>query len=141
MQRLSNVHDEFVFPSPWASVCPLSFSPRLPKAMAAPRFMRAVTLTGFGGVDVLRVSANVPMPVPKPGEALVRIAYAGVNGPDLLQVVFRQLRYPFPLASPPTHTPASAACAVRHTCRTCCCRVAVSMARAAPGRVWGHPRS
>ena len=47
--------------------------------------MRAVTMKGNGGVDVLEVTA-VPIPVPKPGEALVRVAYAGVNGPDLLQV-------------------------------------------------------
>ena len=47
--------------------------------------MRAVTLSGFGAVDVMSVS-SVRVPVPKAGEVLVRVAYAGVNGPDLLQV-------------------------------------------------------
>jgi NADPH2:quinone reductase len=47
--------------------------------------MRAVACSGPGGVEVLSV-ASAPIPVPGPGEALIRVAYAGVNGPDLLQV-------------------------------------------------------
>ncbi len=47
--------------------------------------MRAVTLKGFGGVEMLQLS-DIPMPHPGVGEALIRVAYAGVNGPDLLQV-------------------------------------------------------
>ncbi len=48
--------------------------------------MRAVTCSGPGGVEVLGVE-HAPIPVPGPGEALIRVAYAGVNGPDLLQVL------------------------------------------------------
>ena len=40
--------------------------------------MRAVQYDEFGGVDVLRV-AEVPVPEPGPGEALVEVAAAGIN--------------------------------------------------------------
>jgi NADPH:quinone reductase-like Zn-dependent oxidoreductase len=40
--------------------------------------MRAVQYDEFGGVDVLRV-AEVPVPEPGPGEALVEVAAAGTN--------------------------------------------------------------
>ena len=40
--------------------------------------MRAVRYDEFGGVDVLRV-AEVPVPEPGPGEALVEVAAAGIN--------------------------------------------------------------
>jgi NADPH:quinone reductase-like Zn-dependent oxidoreductase len=40
--------------------------------------MRAVQYDEFGGVDVLRV-AEVPVPEPGPGEALVEVAAAGAN--------------------------------------------------------------
>ncbi len=46
--------------------------------------MRAVTLPSFGGPEVLTV-ADVPDPVPGPGEVLVRVAASAVNRADLLQ--------------------------------------------------------
>ncbi|MEJ5913579.1 NAD(P)H-quinone oxidoreductase [Pseudokineococcus sp. 1T1Z-3] len=54
--------------------------------------MRAVVVTQPGGVDALRV-ADVPEPVPGPGEVLLDVAAAGVNRADLLQ---RQGHYPPP---------------------------------------------
>jgi putative PIG3 family NAD(P)H quinone oxidoreductase len=46
--------------------------------------VRAVTLTGFGGVEVLGWS-EVPDPVPGPGEVLVDVTASAVNRADLLQ--------------------------------------------------------
>ncbi len=59
--------------------------------------MRAITVTGPGGPDVL-VLAEVPDPVPGPGEVLIDVAASGVNHADLLQ---RQGRYPPPPGAPP----------------------------------------
>lgn len=54
--------------------------------------MRAVEITAPGGPDVLRIGER-PVPVPGPGEVLVRVSAAGVNRPDLLQ---REGKYPPP---------------------------------------------
>jgi len=43
--------------------------------------MRAIRLHAFGGPEVLRLE-DAPVPVPKPGEALVRVHAVGVNPPD-----------------------------------------------------------
>lgn len=58
--------------------------------------MRAVIISSPGGPEVLRL-AEVPDPVPGPGEVLVEIAAAGVNRADLLQ---RQGAYPPPPGTP-----------------------------------------
>jgi putative PIG3 family NAD(P)H quinone oxidoreductase len=59
--------------------------------------MRAVTMTGPGGPEVLRWG-EAPDPVAGPGEVLIDVAAAGMNRADLLQ---RQGRYdPPPGASP-----------------------------------------
>ncbi len=57
--------------------------------LALPDSMRCVEITQPGGPEVLR-PARRPVPVPGPGELLVRVAAAGVNRPDTLQ---RQGRY------------------------------------------------
>jgi len=44
--------------------------------------MRAIRVTEIGEPDVLK-TASVPVPRPGPGEALVRVAYAGVNFADV----------------------------------------------------------
>lgn len=44
--------------------------------------MRAIQVTAFGGPEVLR-PAEVPRPVPGPGQVLLRVAGAGVNFADL----------------------------------------------------------
>lgn len=61
---------------------------------------RTMTATGFdapGGPDVLRIE-ELPVPVPGHGEVLVRIAFAGVNRPDVIQ---RQGFYPAPAGASP----------------------------------------
>lgn len=54
--------------------------------------MTCVEITEPGGPDVLK-PATRPMPAPRPGEVLIRVAVAGVNRPDVLQ---RQGSYPPP---------------------------------------------
>ena len=46
--------------------------------------MRAITMTAFGGPEVL-VEGQRPDPVPAAGEALVRVTASGINRPDVLQ--------------------------------------------------------
>ena len=46
--------------------------------------MRLVEISAFGGPQVLRETRG-PLPVPQAGEVLVRVAYAGVNRPDVAQ--------------------------------------------------------
>jgi NADPH2:quinone reductase len=58
--------------------------------------MRAVVVRSPGGFESLEV-AEVPDPVPGPGEVVVEIAAAGVNRADLLQ---RAGHYPPPLGAP-----------------------------------------
>jgi len=48
-----------------------------------PKTMHAVHLTGHGGIDKLDYRADVPVPEPKPGEVLIRVAAAGVNNTDI----------------------------------------------------------
>ncbi|MBY0423837.1 MAG: NAD(P)H-quinone oxidoreductase [Parvularculaceae bacterium] len=54
--------------------------------------MRCIEIASPGGPEVL-TPARRPIPTPGPGEALIRVAYAGVNRPDVLQ---RQGLYPPP---------------------------------------------
>lgn len=46
--------------------------------------MQAVEITGPGGPEVLQVTTR-PIPQPKAGEVVIRLAFAGVNRPDALQ--------------------------------------------------------
>jgi putative PIG3 family NAD(P)H quinone oxidoreductase len=57
-----------------------------------PETMNVVEISEPGGPEAL-VPATRPVPEPGPGEILVRVAYAGVNGPDLMQ---RRGLYPPP---------------------------------------------
>jgi len=57
-----------------------------------PATMQVVEMSGAGGPDVLQ-PATRPTPAPGSGEVLVRVAYAGVNGPDMMQ---RRGLYPPP---------------------------------------------
>ena len=54
--------------------------------------MRAVEISTYGKPDVLRLTER-PLPVPGPGELLIRVAASGVNRPDVLQ---RKGMYPVP---------------------------------------------
>lgn len=58
--------------------------------------MRAVTYTGAGGNEVVRL-AERPDPVPEGDEVLVRVRYAGINPADLQQ---RNGNYPPPAGAP-----------------------------------------
>ncbi len=52
--------------------------------MSLPETMRAIEISEPGGPEVL-LPCTRPVPVPGPGEVLIRLAYAGVNRPDALQ--------------------------------------------------------
>lgn len=64
---------------------------------ALPGEMTAIEIAAPGGPEVLR-PARPAVPRPGPGQVLVRVAFAGVNGPDLVQR--RGLYPPPPGASP-----------------------------------------
>jgi len=51
---------------------------------ALPQTINAIIAREPGGPDVLQ-SVQRPLPVPQPGELLIRVAAAGVNRPDLMQ--------------------------------------------------------
>lgn len=61
-------------------------------ASSLPESMRAVEMTAPGAPDVLKIGAR-PLPSPGPGELLLKVIAAGVNGPDLVQ---RRGHYPPP---------------------------------------------
>ncbi len=64
--------------------------------MTIPQTMTAITIPVPGGPEAL-VPAQRPVPQPKAGEVLVKVAAAGVNRPDVLQ---RQGGYPPPPGAP-----------------------------------------
>ena len=61
-----------------------------------PAQMKAVEITRPGGPEVLR-PVERPLPVLQPGEVLIKVAAAGVNGPDIMQ---RKGLYPPPAGAP-----------------------------------------
>ncbi|WP_413877199.1 alcohol dehydrogenase family protein [Albidovulum sp.] len=48
-----------------------------------PKTMSAVLLTGHGDMDKLAWRTDVPVPQPKPGEVLIRVAASAVNNTDI----------------------------------------------------------
>ena len=52
--------------------------------MSLPHEMDVIEITEAGGPEVLRPTRR-PVPAPGEGEILIRVAYAGVNRPDVLQ--------------------------------------------------------
>ncbi|MDP1674981.1 MAG: NAD(P)H-quinone oxidoreductase [Burkholderiales bacterium] len=54
--------------------------------------MQAVEISAPGGPEVLKPVTR-PLPVPKPHEVLIKVAAAGINGPDIMQ---RKGLYPAP---------------------------------------------
>ena len=64
---------------------------------AIPATMTAMGWDAPGGPEVLRPK-TVPVPSPGPGQVLVRVAFAGVNRPDVIQ---RQGFYPPPADASP----------------------------------------
>jgi NADPH:quinone reductase-like Zn-dependent oxidoreductase len=51
--------------------------------MTVPATMRAVLLTGNGGYDKLELRDDVPVPLPRAGEVLIRVGAAAVNNTDI----------------------------------------------------------
>lgn len=51
--------------------------------MPLPETMRAMVLTGHGGLDKLEWRADVPVPRPGPGEVLIRVGASAVNNTDI----------------------------------------------------------
>ena len=62
-----------------------------------PTTMTTMAISTPGGPEVLQ-PVTLPVPVPGPGQLLLRVAAAGVNRPDILQ---RQGRYPVPATASP----------------------------------------
>ena len=62
-----------------------------------PEFITAIGFDAPGGPDVLRTE-TVPVPAPRADEVLVKVAYAGVNRPDVIQ---RYGLYPAPPGASP----------------------------------------
>nr|WP_235829471.1 NAD(P)H-quinone oxidoreductase [Croceicoccus estronivorus] len=62
-----------------------------------PQTMIAVGFSEPGGPEVLRPE-NIPVPVPGPDEILIKVAFAGVNRPDVVQ---REGKYPPPPGASP----------------------------------------
>lgn len=60
--------------------------------MNLPSTMNVVEISAPGGPEVLK-PARRPVPIVKPGEVLIKVAAAGVNGPDIMQ---RKGLYPAP---------------------------------------------
>ena len=61
-------------------------------AQALPQQMHAIETSAAGGPDVLRLATR-PVPKPAASEVLIKVAAAGVNGPDMMQ---RKGLYPPP---------------------------------------------
>ncbi|MEL7171936.1 MAG: alcohol dehydrogenase catalytic domain-containing protein, partial [Pseudomonadota bacterium] len=51
--------------------------------MQIPDTMTCVELTGHGGLDMLQVRTDRPVPSPGPGEVLIAVTAAGVNNTDI----------------------------------------------------------
>lgn len=51
--------------------------------MSIPENMKAVQLTGHGGLDKLAYRDNVPVPEPANGEVLIRVSACGMNNTDV----------------------------------------------------------
>ncbi|MEM6356688.1 MAG: zinc-binding dehydrogenase [Pseudomonadota bacterium] len=51
--------------------------------MSVPETMSCVELTGHGGLDMLRVRTDRPVPTPSPAEVLIAVTAAGVNNTDI----------------------------------------------------------
>jgi NADPH2:quinone reductase len=65
--------------------------------MTLPDTMRYIDLPSFGGPEVMVLSRG-PLPVPKPGEILLKVEATGINRPDVAQ---RQGTYPPPKDASP----------------------------------------
>jgi putative PIG3 family NAD(P)H quinone oxidoreductase len=67
--------------------------------MTLPATMKAIAIRGGSGPASALYPVELPMPVPRAGEILIRVRAAGINRPDLLQ---RTGNYPPPPGAPDT---------------------------------------
>ncbi|HBB84681.1 MAG TPA: alcohol dehydrogenase, partial [Sulfitobacter sp.] len=51
--------------------------------MTLPTTMKAIVLTGHGGLDKLELREDMPVPQPSAGEVLVRVGASAVNNTDV----------------------------------------------------------
>ncbi|RVC89599.1 alcohol dehydrogenase, partial [Mesorhizobium sp. M2A.F.Ca.ET.017.03.2.1] len=51
--------------------------------MSSLSVMRAVVLTGHGGLDKLHYREDWPIPVPASGQVLIRVGACGLNNTDI----------------------------------------------------------
>ena len=51
--------------------------------MSVPDTMRAALLIGHGGLEMLQVRDDVPVPVPGPEDVLIKVAACGINNTDI----------------------------------------------------------
>lgn len=51
--------------------------------MTRPTSMRAVILTGHGGLDKLEYREDWPIPAPAAGEVLIKVGACGLNNTDI----------------------------------------------------------
>jgi NADPH2:quinone reductase len=47
--------------------------------MSLPTTMRAITFAKNGGVEVIDLTLDLPVPEPAPTDVVIKVAYAGVN--------------------------------------------------------------
>ena len=67
--------------------------------MTLPATMKAIAIRGGSGPASALYPVELPVPVPRAGEILIRVRAAGINRPDLLQ---RTGNYPPPPGAPDT---------------------------------------
>ena len=48
-----------------------------------PKTMHAVLLTKHGGMEKLKYKTNIPVPIPKDDEVLIKVTAAGINNTDI----------------------------------------------------------
>ena len=80
----------------WGETTSMSANSDFLSGAPAP-MMLAIGIASPGGPEVLRAQ-TLPVPVPGPGQVLIRVAHAGVNRPDVVQ---RQGFYPPPPGASP----------------------------------------
>ncbi|MCX7303263.1 MAG: alcohol dehydrogenase family protein [Hyphomicrobiales bacterium] len=51
--------------------------------MTLPDYMQCILLTGYGGLDMLKVVYDHPVPIPDEGEVLIEVGAAGINNTDI----------------------------------------------------------
>ncbi|MFN7103419.1 MAG: alcohol dehydrogenase catalytic domain-containing protein, partial [Pseudorhizobium sp.] len=65
--------------------------------MPLPQEMRYVDVPSFGAPEVMQMATG-PVPLPRPGEVIVKVEAAGINRPDVAQ---RSGKYPPPKDASP----------------------------------------